>query len=97
MQLQGIRGNKCRTLVGGRFMKQSRDCSECRKPAEPPLVIGRLRLPDELARFVDAESLPFESTFVLCLDCIDRRHEEKEALKEIKKTERAGTVCSFCY
>jgi len=59
---------------------RSRDCSECGKPAEPPLTIGRFRLPDELASL----GQPVESEFVICRDCLDRLHEEEDRGREIR-------------
>jgi hypothetical protein len=83
---------------------QSRDCSFCGKPAEPPLTIGRSGQPDELASLADSlglrvesQDLPVEPEFVFCLDCLDRLHEEEAAFKEIDEGMQAGTICHLCF
>lgn len=76
---------------------QSRTCSECKKPAEPPLDIYRSHLPDQVMQVAEEEGIPLESEYVFCIDCQARRSEEAEALKELEALIRNGSNCPMCH
>lgn len=75
---------------------QARVCFECGKPAEPPFIILRFRLPEELWQFAEERGLPIERESVLCRECRDRLDEERELVKEWDEGIRSGTVCFLC-
>lgn len=76
---------------------RSRDCSECGKPAEPPLVIGRSRIPEELASEAERLGLPMEREFVLCTECLAGKNAEEEYSQELDEKTRSGTICYMCH